>query len=50
VWLFEKRDIENWPKREKELFIELLKNGVSKLTRLRHPRLLIVERPLEESR
>lgn len=50
VWVMEKKDVERWPKREKELMLELLKRGVAKLTRLRHPRMLTVEHPLEESR
>ncbi|EJW76801.1 other/SCY1 protein kinase [Wuchereria bancrofti] len=50
VWLFEKRNLEKWPRYEKELFSEILKRGVSQLTRLRHPRILVIEHPLEESR
>ncbi|VDN94567.1 unnamed protein product [Brugia pahangi] len=50
VWLFEKRNLEKWPKYERELFSEILKRGVSQLTRLRHPRILVIEHPLEESR
>uniref|UniRef100_A0A914XMK5 Protein kinase domain-containing protein n=1 Tax=Plectus sambesii TaxID=2011161 RepID=A0A914XMK5_9BILA len=50
LWLFEKKDIERWPRREKEIFGELLKRGISQLTRLRHPRLLVIEHTLEESR
>ncbi|KAI6244118.1 Protein kinase domain-containing protein [Aphelenchoides fujianensis] len=50
VWLFERKQIEKWPKAEKEAFPELIKRGVSQLTRLRHPRLLTVEHALEESR
>ncbi|EFO20697.1 SCY1 protein kinase [Loa loa] len=50
VWLFEKRSLEKWPRYERELFSEILKRGVSQLTRLRHPRILIIEHPLEESR
>lgn len=50
IWLFEKKQIEKWPKAEREAFPELLKRGIAQLTRLRHPRLLVVERPLEESR
>jgi len=50
IWLFEKKQIEKWPRNEKEAFPELLKRGVNQLTRLRHPRLLVVERTLEESR
>lgn len=50
IWLFEKRQIEKWPKSDKEAFPELLRRGIAQLTRLRHPRLLIIERALEESR
>ncbi|VDK84604.1 unnamed protein product [Litomosoides sigmodontis] len=50
VWLFEKRNLEKWPRYERELFSEILKKGVSQLTRLRHPRILVIEHPLEESR
>ncbi|VDN00875.1 unnamed protein product [Thelazia callipaeda] len=50
VWLFEKRNLEKWPKYERELFAEILKRGVSQLTRLRHPCILVIEHPLEESR
>lgn len=50
VWLFEKKDLDKWPRYEKELFAEILKRGVSQLTRLRHPRILVIEHPLEESR
>lgn len=42
--------MERWPKHEKEAFPELLKRGVNQLSRLRHPRLLVIERVLEESR
>ncbi|MCP9265083.1 SCYL2 [Dirofilaria immitis] len=50
VWLFEKRNLEKWPRYERELFSEILKKGVSQLTRLRHPRILVIDHPLEESR
>uniref|UniRef100_A0A915EKZ7 Protein kinase domain-containing protein n=1 Tax=Ditylenchus dipsaci TaxID=166011 RepID=A0A915EKZ7_9BILA len=50
IWLFEKKQLERWSKQEREDFPELLKRGVSQLTRLRHPRLLVIERALEESR
>lgn len=46
----EKRQIEKWPKAEREAFPDLLKRGVNQLTRLRHPRILTIERSLEESR
>lgn len=67
VWMFDKKDIEKWPKDDKEMFISVIKvffffnfilknlfiyfqKGVAQLTRLRHPRLLIIEHPIEESR
>lgn len=50
MWLFDKKDIEKWSKEDKEMFLTVIKRGVSQLTRLRHPRLLIVEHGIEESR
>uniref|UniRef100_A0A0K0D410 Protein kinase domain-containing protein n=1 Tax=Angiostrongylus cantonensis TaxID=6313 RepID=A0A0K0D410_ANGCA len=50
IWLFDKKDTDRWPKDDRELFLSLIKHGVSQLTRLRHPRLLVVEHPIEESR
>uniref|UniRef100_A0A7E4V891 Protein kinase domain-containing protein n=1 Tax=Panagrellus redivivus TaxID=6233 RepID=A0A7E4V891_PANRE len=50
IWLFDKKYCDKWSKQDKEAFPELLKRGISQLTRLRHPRLLIVEHALEESR
>ncbi|GMT32625.1 hypothetical protein PFISCL1PPCAC_23922, partial [Pristionchus fissidentatus] len=50
VWLFERRDMDKWSKEDKEEFLNTIKKGVSTLTRLRHPRLLVVEHPIEESR
>uniref|UniRef100_A0AC34G5K6 Protein kinase domain-containing protein n=1 Tax=Panagrolaimus sp. ES5 TaxID=591445 RepID=A0AC34G5K6_9BILA len=50
IWLFDKKYCEKWPRQDKDAFPELLKRGISQLTRLRHPRLLIVEHSLEESR
>uniref|UniRef100_A0A1I8BM45 Protein kinase domain-containing protein n=1 Tax=Meloidogyne hapla TaxID=6305 RepID=A0A1I8BM45_MELHA len=50
VWIFEKKQMENWLKVKREEFPEILKRGVSQLTRLMHPRILRVERALEESR
>uniref|UniRef100_A0AC35UHC6 Protein kinase domain-containing protein n=1 Tax=Rhabditophanes sp. KR3021 TaxID=114890 RepID=A0AC35UHC6_9BILA len=50
VWIFEKKKLDNWPKNERERFIELLKEGTVQLTRFRHPKLLRIEHSLEESR
>ncbi|VUZ46754.1 unnamed protein product [Hymenolepis diminuta] len=50
VWIFEKKLVDRFCKRERELIIEKLKQGVANLTRLRHPRILSVVHPLEDSR
>ena len=50
IFLFEKRVLEKMSKRDKELILEALRKGASQLTRLRHPKILQVMQPLEESR
>ncbi|KAM9312834.1 SCY1-like protein 2 [Gastrophryne carolinensis] len=50
VFVFDKKLIDRFQKYEKDQIIDFLKRGVQQLTRLRHPRLLTVQHPLEESR
>ncbi|XP_069689462.1 SCY1-like protein 2 isoform X1 [Periplaneta americana] len=50
IFVFEKRQLEKWPRGDREAMLETLRRGVSQLTRLRHPQILIVQHPLEESR
>ncbi|XP_028672526.1 SCY1-like protein 2 isoform X2 [Erpetoichthys calabaricus] len=50
VFVFDKKIIEKYQKFDKDQIIDSLKRGVQQLTRLRHPRLLTVQHPLEESR
>ncbi|XP_069485462.1 SCY1-like protein 2 isoform X2 [Ambystoma mexicanum] len=50
VFVFDKKVIEKFHKFEKDQIVDSLKRGVQQLTRLRHPRLLTVQHPLEESR
>lgn len=50
MFLFEKKSIEKYSRRDKDLILDALKRGVSQLTRLRHPKILSVMQPLEESR
>ncbi|XP_063072861.1 SCY1-like protein 2 [Engraulis encrasicolus] len=50
VFVFEKKIVDKYQKFEKDQIIDSLKRGVQQLTRLRHPRLLTVQHPLEESR
>ncbi|KAL0195774.1 hypothetical protein M9458_009346, partial [Cirrhinus mrigala] len=49
VFVFDKKVIDRYQKFEKDQIIDSLKKGVQQLTRLRHPRLLTVQHPLEES-
>ncbi|XP_041709223.1 SCY1-like protein 2 isoform X2 [Coregonus clupeaformis] len=50
VFVFEKKMVDKYQKFDKDQIIDSLKRGVQQLTRLRHPRLLTVQHPLEESR
>ncbi|XP_012525156.2 SCY1-like protein 2 [Monomorium pharaonis] len=51
IFVFEKRMLERWSARaDRELVLETLKRGVMQLTKLRHPQVLTVQHPLEESR
>lgn len=50
IFVFEKKQLDQYTKRDREAVLELLRRGVSQLTRLRHPSVLIVQHPLEESR
>ncbi|XP_061495481.1 SCY1-like protein 2 [Rhineura floridana] len=50
VFVFDKKLMDKYQKFEKDQIVDSLKRGVQQLTRLRHPRLLTVQHPLEESR
>ncbi|KAL7631809.1 UNVERIFIED_CONTAM: hypothetical protein RMT77_017884 [Armadillidium vulgare] len=50
IFLFEKRQLDKWDRQERELMLDKIRKGVSQLTRLRHPQILTVQHPLEESR
>lgn len=50
IFVFEKRVLEKYSRRDRDLITECLKKGASQLTRLRHPKILSVIQPLEESR
>nr|XP_033808535.1 SCY1-like protein 2 isoform X2 [Geotrypetes seraphini] len=50
VFVFDKKLMDKYQKYEKDQIIDCVKRGVQQLTRLRHPRLLTVQHPLEESR
>ena len=48
--IFEKKLLDGMERRDREVVIEMMKKGVQQLTRLRHPRLMVVQHPVEESR
>lgn len=48
--VFEKRLLDKVDKRDRDFVMETMKKGPVQLTRLRHPRLLVVQHPLEESK
>lgn len=50
VWIFEKKLVDKMSRNTKEDVIQLAKKGVINLTKLRHPKILSVVHPLEESR
>ncbi|ESO00805.1 hypothetical protein HELRODRAFT_192420 [Helobdella robusta] len=50
VFIFEKKQLDRFSKRERDHFIDILKRGVQQLTKLRHPKILSIVHPLEDSR
>ncbi|UYV68367.1 SCYL2, partial [Cordylochernes scorpioides] len=50
VFVLEKKALERFSRRDKEQLLDIFKKGVAQLTRLRHPSVLTVQHPLEESR
>lgn len=50
IFVFEKRILDKLSKSERDAILETLKRGVAQLTKLRHPQILTVQHPLEESR
>lgn len=50
IFVLEKRQLDKYSKSDKEMILDGLRRGVSQLTKIRHPRILTVQHPLEESR
>lgn len=50
IFLLEKRQLDRFSKNERDAILDCVKKGVSQLSRLRHPQILIVQHTLEESR
>ncbi|KAK9731341.1 Protein kinase domain [Popillia japonica] len=50
IFVFEKRQLDKWNKTDRDIILDTLKRGVTQLTKIRHPQILTVQHPLEESR
>lgn len=50
VFIFDKNQLDSLSKADREAALEQIKRGVTQLTRLKHPAILTVHHPLEESR
>lgn len=50
IFVFEKRQLERWSRQDRDEIMNALKRGVSQLTRIRHPQVLVVHHPAEDSR
>nr|CAG4651596.1 EOG090X018J [Triops cancriformis] len=50
IFVLEKKLLDPLGRREKDIVLEVIKRGIGQLTRIRHPQILTVQHPLEESR
>ncbi|GJQ74817.1 hypothetical protein Trydic_g21654 [Trypoxylus dichotomus] len=50
IFVFEKRQLDKWNKADRDIILDTLKRGVTQVTKIRHPQILTVQHPLEESR
>ena len=50
IFVFEKKQLERFSRRDRDIVLDVIKKGVSQLTRLRHPKILSILHPLEDSR
>ncbi|XP_031557688.1 SCY1-like protein 2 [Actinia tenebrosa] len=48
--VFEKKTLDSIDKHDRPAVLEVMKKGAVQLTRLRHPRILMIQHPLEESK
>ena len=50
VFVLERAALDSFDRQDRDMIWDMMKRGVSQLTRLRHPQILTVHHPLEESR
>ena len=50
MFVLERSSLDRLEREERELVWQIMKKGVAQLTRLRHPQILTIHHPLEESR
>ncbi|CAF1526039.1 unnamed protein product [Adineta ricciae] len=50
VFVLEKRLLDKYTKKDRDLILDAMKKGVQQLAKIKHPRVLSLQHPLEESR
>ena len=50
IFVLEKRSLDKFDRQDREFLLDQYRRSISQLTRLRHPQILTVQHPLEESR
>lgn len=50
MFVFEKKKLDKWTREDRDSLLHVLRRGVQQLTKIKHPRILTVQHPLEESR
>lgn len=50
IFIFEKKQLDQYPRGQRETILAVARKGASQLAKLRHPRVLTVEHAVEESR
>jgi len=50
VFVLHKKNLEIYPKKDRDLIVESFKKGATQLARIKHPRILSLQHQLEESK
>ena len=50
IFVLEKRALDRFDKQDRDFLLDVYRKAIGQLTRLRHPQILTVQHPLEESR
>lgn len=50
VFVLHKKNLEAYPKKDRDLIVDAFKKGATQLARIKHPRILSLQHQLEESK